>query len=82
VAETENGPRRRVTYCPLAATWQALGFESLGRLYCGVDQAKYRAYNAQAELVHTCNVLDGDPYCEFDIRLHPDGEAGPTDETA
>jgi hypothetical protein len=69
VAETEGGPRHRALYCPLAAVWKELGSEELGRLYCFVDQAKYRAFNPRAALIHTCNVLDGDPYCEFDIRL-------------
>jgi hypothetical protein len=69
VAETEHGPRSRVLYCPLAAVWKELGAEELGRMYCYVDQAKYRAFNPRAELIHTCNMLDGDPYCEFDIRL-------------
>ena len=69
VAETEHGPRNRVLYCPLAEVWQELGSEELGRMYCYVDQAKYRAFNPRAALIHTCNVLDGDPYCEFDMRL-------------
>jgi hypothetical protein len=69
VAETEHGPRSRVSYCPLAAVWKELGTEELGRLYCYVDQAKYRAFNPRAELIHTRNMLDGDPYCEFDLRL-------------
>lgn len=67
--ETEHGPRMRVVYCPLAAVWKELDAEELGRMYCYVDQAKYRAFNPQAALIHTCNVLDGDAYCEFDIRL-------------
>jgi len=69
VAETEQCPRQRVLYCPLAAVWKEMDAEALGRLYCYVDQAKYRAFNPNAELVHTRNVLDGDPYCEFDVRL-------------
>jgi hypothetical protein len=69
VFDTEQGPRSRVTYCPLAATWQDLGSEEWGRLYCHVDQAKYRAFNSRAVLTHTKNVLDGDPYCEFDLQL-------------
>jgi len=69
VAETEHGPRKRVLYCPLAAVWKELGAEELGRMYCYVDQAKYRAFNPHAELIHVCNLLDGDPYCEFDVRL-------------
>ena len=75
VAETEYGPRTRVHYCPLAAVWKELGSEELGRMYCHVDQAKYRAFNPRAELIHTCNMLDGDPYCEFDIRLEEDDES-------
>jgi len=77
VVETEDGPRARVLYCPLAAVWQELGAEAWGRLYCYVDQAKYRAFNPRAKLVHTRNVLDGDPYCEFDLRLEEEtGEGG------
>jgi hypothetical protein len=68
MADTEDGPRLRVTYCPLAAVWKDLDSEALGRLYCWVDQAKYRAFNPRVQLTHTCNLLDGDPYCEFDIR--------------
>jgi hypothetical protein len=62
-------------YCPLAAVWKELGSEELGRMYCRVDQAKYRAFNPRAELIHTCNMLDGDPYCEFDIRLEEGDES-------
>jgi hypothetical protein len=68
VVETEHGPRTRVLYCPLAAVWKELDTEAWGRMYCYVDQAKYRAFNPDAELVHTSNVLDGDPYCEFEVR--------------
>jgi predicted hydrocarbon binding protein len=67
----ENGDERRiVTYCPLAATFKALGpqGEELGRLYCTVDQAKYQAYDPEKEFVHARNVLDGDACCEFVIR--------------
>jgi predicted hydrocarbon binding protein len=69
VADTEKGPRVRVVRCPLAETWKELGSEELGRMYCYVDQHKYRAFNSQARLIHTCNVLDGDPYCEFDLEM-------------
>jgi hypothetical protein len=69
IADTEHGPRLRVLFCPLAAVWKELGSEELGRLYCYVDQAKYRAFNPRAELTHTCNLLDGDPFCEFDLRV-------------
>jgi hypothetical protein len=59
-----------VTHCPLAATFQELGPEgvSLGRLYCHVDQAKYQAYDPTKTFVHARNVLDGDPYCQFEIN--------------
>ena len=73
--ETERGPRSRVTVCPLAGVWKELDAEAWGRLYCYVDQAKYKAFNPHAQLIHTRNMLDGDPYCEFDIRL--DGDADP-----
>jgi hypothetical protein len=72
LADTEEGPRRRVHFCPLADVWKELGDEPLARLYCWVDQAKYRAFNPRSRLVHTCNILDGDPYCEFDIGYDDD----------
>lgn len=58
--------RPAVTYCPLAAVWLEKGSQRLGRLYCGVDQAKYIAYNGQ-RCVHVKNVLDGDECCMFAI---------------
>ncbi len=58
------------SYCPIAASIKELGSdaEKIGRLYCYVDQAKYHAYNPDIEFVHTKNILDGDPYCEFLVR--------------
>jgi predicted ArsR family transcriptional regulator len=64
-----NGEKRPiVTYCPLAAVWEELGAQELGRMYCYVDQAKYHAYNPDYEFTHTKNVLDGDDCCEYCIR--------------
>jgi hypothetical protein len=59
-----------VSFCPLADTFKELGprGEELGRLYCYVDQAKYQAYNPDVDFFHARNVLDGEPYCEFEIR--------------
>lgn len=58
------------SYCPIAAGFKELGpeAEKIGRLYCYVDQAKYNAYNPDIEFIHTKNLLDGDPYCEFLVR--------------
>jgi predicted hydrocarbon binding protein len=65
----ENGDEHPIAaYCPLAAVWQELGAEDLGRMYCMVDQAKYHAYNPDYEYIHAHNVLDGDAYCEFVVK--------------
>jgi L-2-amino-thiazoline-4-carboxylic acid hydrolase len=67
----EDGEVRPIaTYCPIAASIKELGpqAEKIGRLYCVVDQAKYHAYNPDIEFIHTKNILDGDPYCEFLVR--------------
>jgi predicted ArsR family transcriptional regulator len=67
----ENGEVRPIArFCPIAAGFKELGpdAEKIGRLYCYVDQAKYSAYNDEIEFIHTKNLLDGDPYCEFLIR--------------
>jgi predicted hydrocarbon binding protein len=66
-----NGEHRPVVYvCPLAETFKSLGpeAEELGRLYCYVDQAKYKAFNPSIELVHSRNMLAGDRCCEFWVR--------------
>jgi len=67
----EDGEVRPIAlYCPIAASFKELGSdaEKIGRLYCFVDQAKYNAYNPDIEFVHTKNILDGNPYCEFLVR--------------
>jgi len=66
----DGGEQRVITHCPLAATFQELGPEgvALGRLYCHVDQAKYQAYDPSKEFIHSRNVLEGDPYCAFEIN--------------
>ncbi|HEY3314670.1 MAG TPA: L-2-amino-thiazoline-4-carboxylic acid hydrolase [Bacillota bacterium] len=58
--------RPRVTHCPLAAVWLEKGSAELGRLYCGVDQAKYESYGGLS-CVHRKNLLDGDGQCLFAI---------------
>ena len=60
--------RARVHTCYLAQVWKDLGVPEIGRLYCFVDQAKYKAYNPELECVHTKNTLDGEPYCELAVR--------------
>lgn len=63
----EGEPRARIHVCHLADVWKALGAPELGRLYCYVDQAKYKAYNPNLECIHVKNVLEGDPYCELTV---------------
>lgn len=67
-AIVEGEPRGRVHTCYLANFWKELGAPELGRFYCFVDQAKYKAYNPELECIHVKNVLDGDPYCELAVR--------------
>jgi hypothetical protein len=63
-------------FCPVAAALKELGPRGmeLGRLYCYVDQAKYEAYNPNMEFIHTKNLLDDDPYCEFLVQPAEGGE--------
>lgn len=61
-----NGRELRV--CPLAKYWMERGAESLGRLYCYVDQAKFAAFDPECECRHLKNVLDGDETCEVVAR--------------
>ena len=59
----ENEKAAEVTFCPYADTWKKLGFEKWGRLYCTIDQAKYKGYNEGFSCFHDLNVLDGDDRC-------------------
>jgi hypothetical protein len=74
VTTEEVDDQEVVTHCPLAATFQELGPQGvkLGRLYCHVDQAKYQAYDPTKTFAHARNVLDGDPYCQFEIKPRED----------
>jgi hypothetical protein len=58
------------TYCPLAALWQELDAQDVGRIYCHMDQARWQAYNPEYEFVHTQTVLSGGTHCEWVIRKH------------
>lgn len=68
VADGENPTHVRITYCPFAEYWKERDFAAIGRIYCGVDQAKYGAFHPDADLVHLKNVLAGDEYCEMVCR--------------
>ena len=64
----DGEPRARVHSCPLADVWREVGAIEIGRLYCYVDQAKFKAYNPNLECVHEKNILQGDPCCELAVR--------------
>lgn len=59
------GKISKITTCPLAEIWKRLGDNGrrLGRLYCYVDQAKFKAYGKGYECIHDKNILNGDDYC-------------------
>lgn len=70
-ADKPYGKISKITYCPLADVWRKLGpdGERLGRLYCWVDQAKFKAYGKGYRCVHDQNVLDGDSCCVIRVEL-------------
>ena len=68
-ADQENPTHKLVLHCPLAAYWREKGFAETGAVYCGVDQAKYRAFHPDAELVHLRNLQWGDECCEMVCRV-------------
>lgn len=59
---------KAIQVCPLARYWMEIGQESLGRLYCFVDQAKFAAFDPECEARHLKNVLDGDDTCDVVAR--------------
>ena len=54
--------------CGLWRTWQKLGEEELGRLYCNVDVAKYMGFNPCFKQIHTKAPFRGDDCCELVVR--------------
>lgn len=72
------GKISKITYCPLAETWQRLGpaGRRIGRMYCGIDQAKYKAYGKGYRCFHDKNALDGDDCCIIRVELdEPENES-------
>lgn len=68
VSQGENQTQIQISYCPFADVWQEKDFADFGRIYCSVDQAKYKGFHTDSDLVHLKNVLDGDEYCEMVCR--------------
>ena len=66
--EVEGEERLRAYGCGLWRTWQKLGEEELGRLYCNVDVAKYMGFNPCFKQVHTKAPFRGDDHCELVVR--------------
>jgi len=60
--------RLRAYGCGLWRTWQSMGEEDLGRLYCNVDVAKYMGFNPCFKQVHTKAPFRGDDHCELVVR--------------
>lgn len=61
--DDEKQKASKIHYCPLAEAWKNLDFEKWGRMYCHVDQAKYKGYDETFECFHDNNLLEGDEFC-------------------
>ena len=68
VQDGENATHLQIHYCPFAEVWQQKDFAEFGRLYCFIDQAKYRGFHPDSQLVTLKNVLEGDEFCEMVCR--------------
>ena len=66
--DTPEESRVVVQYCPFAEVWKDMGDPELSKLYCLVDPAKYKAYDARLHCEHVHNQLEGDDYCEIYVR--------------
>lgn len=66
--KVDGEERLRAYGCGLWRTWQRLGEEELGRLYCNVDVAKYMGFNPCFKQVHTKAPFRGDDHCELVVR--------------
>lgn len=59
----------QVDNCPLALTWKELGCEEDGRIYCRVDQAKFKAYNPELVCTHDVHIIrDKTDHCQVAVR--------------
>ncbi|MFX1565121.1 MAG: L-2-amino-thiazoline-4-carboxylic acid hydrolase [Promethearchaeota archaeon] len=56
------------TYCCYAQAWMDRGVEDLGRLYCEVDFALFKAYNPDIQMKRVGSILDGDPCCKMEFK--------------
>ncbi|MBN1152939.1 MAG: L-2-amino-thiazoline-4-carboxylic acid hydrolase [Dehalococcoidia bacterium] len=66
---TVDGEERLRAYgCGMWKTWQALGEEELGRLYCNTDVAKYMGFNPSYKQIHAKALFAGDDCCELVVR--------------
>ncbi len=66
--EVDGEKRLRAYGCGMWKTWERLGEEELGRLYCNVDVAKYMGFNPRAKQIHTKALFAGDDCCELVVR--------------
>ena len=75
--EVEGEQRLRAYGCGMWRTWEKLGEEELGRLYCNTDVAKYMGFNPCYKQIHTKALFAGDDCCELVVR--PTSEQERTD---
>jgi hypothetical protein len=66
--EIEGEERLRAYGCGMWKTWEKLGEEELGRLYCNTDVAKYMGFNPCYKQIHTKALFAGDDCCELVVR--------------
>ena len=66
--EVDGEVRLEACGCKLWRTWERLGEEDLGRLYCNVDVAKYMGFNPEFKQIHTRAPFLGDDHCELVVR--------------
>lgn len=79
--EVDGEERLRAYGCGLWRTWQKLGEEELGRLYCNVDVAKYMGFNPCFKQIHTKAPFKGDDCCELVVRPTSEEEREVFDRT-
>ncbi len=68
IRREENYLEKKVTYCPFAEEWKALGSEKLGLIYCEQDLSMRKGYNADLDLQQFTNVLQGDAHCHTIVQ--------------
>lgn len=70
LSQTESKLVIKVSSCNYCTTYRHLGAEEIGKAFvCNMDVPITQALNPDFKLRRPSRMMDGDPYCIFEVRL-------------